>query len=123
MSTTPPPFPTRDQLRAQRRMMKDQARAQRNQWRAQRYQWKAQRQALRRGSILGPLLLIGIGVVVLLIHTGKLPPFLLWEWYGRHWPLLLVAAGVVLLLEWALDLATRGTDANGMRVPVRRGLG
>ena len=104
-------------------MMKDQMRAQRNQWRAQRYQWKAQRQILRRGSILGPLLLIGIGVVVLLLHTGKLRHDLLWEWYGRHWPLLLVAAGVVLLLEWSLDFVTRRKEVNGLPVPVRRGLG
>ena len=123
MSTIPPPFPTRDQIRAQSRMIKDQARAQRNQWRAQRCQWKAQHQALRRGSILGPLLLIGLGVIILLVHSGKLPHELLWKWYGQHWPLLLIAAGVVLLLEWSIDLLVHRNDANGAPIPVRRGLG
>ncbi len=123
MSTIPPPFPTRDQVRAQRRMIKDQARAQRNQWRAQRWQMKAQRQAMRRGSILGPLLLITIGVLILLVHSGKLPHEVLWKWYGQHWPLLFIVAGVILLLEWSIDLLLHRRDVNGNIMPVRRGLG
>ena len=116
MSTLPPPYPSRDQIRAQRQMMK-------NQMRAQRYQWRAQRRALRRGSILGPVILIGVGIVALMVRMGRIPAYYFWEWYGHWWPLLLVIAGVVLLLEWALDQFIQPRDANGVPLPVGRGIG
>jgi DUF4097 and DUF4098 domain-containing protein YvlB len=73
--------------------------------RAQLDQLRFQRRSLRRGSILGPVLLIAVGIVFLLIQTGHLPQQLFWDWYGRRWPLLLVAAGIILLIEWAIDQA------------------
>jgi DUF4097 and DUF4098 domain-containing protein YvlB len=32
------------------------------------------------------------------------------EWYGRWWPAVLIAAGVVLLLEWAIDQRESAAD-------------
>jgi DUF4097 and DUF4098 domain-containing protein YvlB len=58
---------------------------------------------MRRGSVVGPILLIAIGIVFLLIETGHLDHMRFWDWYGHWWPLLLVIAGVVVLAEWILD--------------------
>lgn len=82
----------------------------RAQWKAQRAQWKAQAKAQRaafraryrmysRGSLVGPLLLIGIGVVALLMTLHRIDAAYFWAWYGHWWPLILVGAGVVLLIE------------------------
>jgi hypothetical protein len=88
-------------------MLKDQARAQRDMFRAQREAYRYQMRGLRRSSILGPLVLITIGVIFLLIQTGHLQSYRFWVWYGRFWPLLLVGAGVIMLLEWAFDQYTQ----------------
>jgi DUF4097 and DUF4098 domain-containing protein YvlB len=64
-----------------------------------RYQMRSQ----RRGSILAPVLLITIGVLFLLLQTGRVDRANFWNWYGQWWPLLMVAAGLVVLAEWALD--------------------
>jgi DUF4097 and DUF4098 domain-containing protein YvlB len=37
------------------------------------------------------------------MQSGKLDHDRFWAWYGHWWPLILVGAGVVVLLEWALD--------------------
>jgi DUF4097 and DUF4098 domain-containing protein YvlB len=47
--------------------------------------------------------LVGVGVVALLIETGKLPSYMFWSWWGHWWPLLLIAIGVLLLIEYFLD--------------------
>ena len=82
-------------------------------WRAQRDAWKAQRYAWRAGyraygahvpSIVGPLILIAIGVVWLLIYSGRLAADHFWGWYAHWWPLVLIVAGLALLGEWVLDL-------------------
>jgi len=101
--STPPPPPSGWDPRTQRRYWRDQARAQRAAVRAQAAQWRYQMRAMRRGSILAPLLLIMIGVIFLLIQTGKIDRVHFWNWYGQWWPLLLVGAGLVVLAEWALD--------------------
>jgi DUF4097 and DUF4098 domain-containing protein YvlB len=93
-------------------------------WRAQRDAMKAQRYAAKAGyyggvyvphapSIVGPIILIGVGVVAFLIVTGRIAANGFWTWYAHWWPLLLIGAGLALLAEWAID-ATR-------KVPVRRG--
>jgi DUF4097 and DUF4098 domain-containing protein YvlB len=92
----PPGHPYGNDWKYQRRVLKQQARAQRD---AYRYQMRG----MRRSSILGPLLLVTIGILFLLQQSGHLEKHHLWVWYGHFWPLLLVAAGVVLLLEWAFD--------------------
>jgi DUF4097 and DUF4098 domain-containing protein YvlB len=111
MASVPPPYPPpgydprayRQAARDQARAVRDQVRAQRDAYKAQAYQWKFQMRGARRGSVLGPLLLILTGLVFLLLETGRLSHDAFWGWYGRWWPFLLVAAGVILLLEWGLD--------------------
>ena len=106
---TPPPGPPYggppygNDWKYQRRILKDQARAQRDMLRAQRDAYRYQTRSLRRSSILGPIVLITMGIVFLLVQTGRLEGHRLWDWYGRFWPSLLVGAGVILLLEWAYD--------------------
>jgi DUF4097 and DUF4098 domain-containing protein YvlB len=92
-------------------------------WRAQRDAWKAQHYAYKAGyagaygprvpSVVGPIILVGIGIVALLVATGHIGAADFWTWYARWWPLLLIGAGLALLGEWALDLRRE--------VPVRRG--
>ncbi len=103
----PPPPPPGYDPQAQRRYQRDrfraQMRAQRDAIRAQRQQVRYQMRGMRRGSVLGPLLLITVGVLFLLVETSRLNLSRFWEWYGHWWPMLLVAAGIVLLAEWTFD--------------------
>ncbi len=98
----------RDAWKAQRRSMKMQARMQRDQARMQM-------RAMRRRSIVGPLFLLALGIVFLLAQMGRLSWAQAVDWYGYWWPLVLVAAGVVLLAEWAIDQRPRadGTPYRG----------
>jgi DUF4097 and DUF4098 domain-containing protein YvlB len=93
-------------------------------WRAQRDAMKAQRYAAKAGyyggvytprvpSIVGPLILIGVGVIAFLIVTGHIDAPDFWTWYAHWWPLLLIGAGLALLGEWAIDSRSK--------TPVRRG--
>jgi DUF4097 and DUF4098 domain-containing protein YvlB len=124
MSSYPPPGPPyRGDWRLQRRLYRDQARAQRDLYRAQM-------RANRRSSIVGPLLVIAIGVVFLLVQTGRLQSVRLWDWYGKWWPTLLIGLGVILLLEWTVDqwLTRRSAhdiaaDPNYRLTPPRRVIG
>ncbi|MEZ4729788.1 MAG: DUF5668 domain-containing protein [Caldilineaceae bacterium] len=50
-----------------------------------------------RASLFGPIILIGLGVLLLLSNLGVLN-LNLWELVFRFWPLFLVAAGLDLLL-------------------------
>jgi len=112
MGNYPPPYPPPgtpggppygNDWKYQRQVLKEQARAQRDVLRAQRDAYRYQARSLRRSSILGPLVLITIGVLFLLVQTGHLQGYRLWDWYARFWPFLLVGAGVIMLLEWAFD--------------------
>lgn len=51
----------------------------------------------RRGGLVGPMILIGLGVVFLLNNLGYLP-WSVWATLLRLWPVLLVAAGLDLLI-------------------------
>jgi hypothetical protein len=129
MASYPPPYPPPPygvDPRQQRRMLKDQVRAQRDAYKAQRNFYKQQQRgalmqarAMRRGSILGPLIVVALGVVLLLIRLGNIPFASFAAWYGRWWPLLFVAAGLVLVAEWAFDQTTQ----SGQPQYVRRGAG
>jgi len=99
----PPGYDPRDQRRFQRDQFRAQMRAQRDAMRAQRDQVRFHMRSLRRGSALGPILLIATGIVFLLLETGRLDHERFWEWYGHWWPMLLVGAGVLVLAEWVLD--------------------
>jgi len=116
----PPPYTPYDpktQWRVYREQQKAAWRAQRDAWKAQQHAWKA---GYRGGvyvphvpSIVGPILLVGFGVVALLVVTGHIASGEFWAWYAHWWPLLLIGAGLALLGEWALDMRRE--------VPVRRG--
>ncbi len=116
----PPVPPPGYDPRAQRRYLRDQALAQRAAFRAPLQQMRFQMRGMRRGSVLGPILLIALGVVFLLIQTGHLDHSRFWGWYGHWWPLLLVAAGIVVLAEWALD---QHLMSDPERPPYRRSIG
>src|SRR5215469_9760265 len=128
MANYPPPYPPPpppagppygNDWRYQRRILKQQARMQRDMLRAQRDAYRYQMRAYRRSSILGPLLMIAIGIIFLLIQTGKISARYFWEWYGHWWPMLLVIAGIIVLCEWAFDQYFHSGDA----IPRRRSVG
>lgn len=112
----PPPYDPRTQWRVYREQQRAAWRAQRDAMKAQSHAWKAGYVGAygpRVPSIVGPVILIGVGVVALTIYTGHISASDFWAWYGRWWPLLLIGAGLALLGEWALDLKRE--------TPVRRG--
>jgi hypothetical protein len=84
-------------------MAKAQARAMQAQARAQRAQFRMQRRSMQRRSIMGPLVLLALGVVLLLEQTGGVSWANSLEWYARWWPAVLIIAGVILFFEWLLD--------------------
>jgi DUF4097 and DUF4098 domain-containing protein YvlB len=106
----PPPYGSYDpktQWRVYREQQRAAWRAQRDAWKAQRYAWKAGvvgAYGPRVPSMVGPVILVGIGVVALLVYSGHIAVSDFWSWYGRWWPLLLIGAGLAMLGEWALDL-------------------
>ncbi len=105
MASYPPPFS--NDPRTQRQYLRDQARLQRIQLRG-----------MRRTSVIGPVLLITVGVIFLLVQIGRLPATALWFWFARWWPLLLVLFGFIRLFEWLLDQRARA-NANGTLTPQR----
>ncbi|MDE3201986.1 MAG: DUF4097 family beta strand repeat protein [Acidobacteriota bacterium] len=113
-----PPYDPRTQWRIYREQQRAAWRAQRDAWKAQRYAWKAQATGPygpRVPSVVGPIILIAIGIIGLLIYTGRMSWANAAMWYGKWWPLLLIAAGLAMLAEWAIDLkrATPVRRSNG----------
>jgi hypothetical protein len=130
MAGYPPPYPPPyggpqgpGDWKYQQRVQREQAKAMRYQIRAQRDAYKAQYRGFRRGSIAGPMLLIGLGVVFLMVQTGHLPYLAFWGWYGRWWPLLFIGVGTIVLIEWIVDYAFHNADGTQDRPYVRRGIG
>ena len=118
-SGTPFGLDPRQQARFVRQQMKSQERAQKMAYRAQRDLYRQQTRAMRRTSLLGPILIVAVGVILLLVRVGKLPFYEFESWYGHWWPLLFVAAGIILALEWSFDQYSSHSG-----VPfVRRGIG
>ncbi len=109
MAASPPPYsppsPPNDprQQKAYWRAQKDALRGQRDYWRSQRRDQRYYWRSMHRSSIVGPILILVVGVVALLIETGKLSNSVFWEWFVRWWPLLFVLVGAASLLEWFLD--------------------
>ncbi len=110
------------QMQQDKAMRKAQAAAWRDQARAQRQQWKMYWRGQRRTSLIGPILLIAVGIVFFLIHTGRISPFAFFGWYSHWWPLLLIAVGALRLGEWAIDRARQPADAPMMRYSVGGGV-
>lgn len=54
----------------------------------------------RRRSLFGPLLIAGIGVVILLCNLGVISYHNAGWWFSRYWPLLLIFWGVVKFAEY-----------------------
>src|SRR5215469_632162 len=111
-----PPYDPHTQWRVYREQQRATWRAQRDAWRAQRHAWKAGvsgAYAPRVPSVIGPLILVAIGVIALLMYSGHVDAAQFWDWYGRWWPLALILAGLAMLGEWAIDLRAK--------TPVRRG--
>ena len=108
MAAQPPPYPPpsqdpREQQKAYWRAQKDALRGQRDYWKAQRRDQRYYWRAMHRPSIVGPIVLLGVGVIALLVTSGKLSAPYFWDWFLRWWPLVLVGIGLVSLLEWFLD--------------------
>jgi len=99
MATIPPPIPPQEAARRAREAWRAQAAAQKAQFRAQKQYWRA----MRRPSITGPFVLILIGVMALLLLTGKINSSTFWIAYQHWWPLLFIVVGLGMLLEWFLD--------------------
>jgi hypothetical protein len=111
--TPPPYYDPKTQWRIYREQQKAAWRAQRDAMRAQRHAWKMQHgYGPRVPSLVGPVILISVGIIALLIMSGHLAAGSFWAWYGRWWPLLLIIAGMGLLAEWAIDMRRQ--------TPVRR---
>ncbi len=103
----PPPYDPKMQWRAYREQQRAAWRAQRDAWRAQRHAWKANYVGAygpRVPSVVGPVILICVGVIALLLVTGHIDANSFSAWYGSWWPLLLIVAGLALLAEWMLDM-------------------
>lgn len=122
MSTPPPNFgytqatstpPDRRVLRAQQQAAKVQARLGRDQARRQM-------RALQRRSVAGPLLLVTLGVLLLLLQSGRLQWSSVLTWLSLWWPAILIGTGLLLILEWVLD---NRISANGGIPAPRRVLG
>ena len=116
----------RDQQRAvdhqSRAAQKAQAAAWKAQAKAQRDQWKMYWHGQRRTSIVGPLLLISVGLIFFLIHSGRVSAVGFYNWYGHWWPLLLIAVGLLRLAEWAIDRSRAPQDAPPMRYTMGGGV-
>jgi Putative adhesin/Domain of unknown function (DUF5668) len=108
-----PPYPPygspygpsqRDYWRFQKEQNKAAWKAQRNAWKAQRDLARAQSRAMRVPSVTGPIVLIAIGIIALLLMTGRIDADIFWGLIEKWWPLLIIGLGLVALAEWAIDL-------------------
>ena len=115
----PPPYDPHTQWRVYREQQRAAWRAQRDAWKAQQHAWKAgygNAYGPRVPSVVGPIILVAIGIVGVLLYSGRIAPGEFWGWYGHWWPLLLIAAGLAMLGEWALDLRRDHAGAPRRRV-------
>jgi DUF4097 and DUF4098 domain-containing protein YvlB len=106
MGSAPPPYSPQD-ARWQARQMKDAARAQRDQYkaqlRAQKEYYKACWRGARRPTFVGPIVLLTIGIIALLLATGRMDAVEFWGWYAKWWPMLLIGLGGLLLAEYFIE--------------------
>jgi DUF4097 and DUF4098 domain-containing protein YvlB len=103
MAANPPPYPPPYSERDLRRQARDFARAQRDQARAQRQYWRYWYGGYRRSSIVGPCILLAVGIIALMVETGRLNGPQFWSWYAHWWPVLLIGIGLVSLAEYFWD--------------------
>ena len=89
---SPPPYDPHTQWRVYREQQKAAWRAQRDAWRAQQHAWKAGTMGPygpRVPSVVGPIILVAIGIVGVLIYSGRIAPS---ELLDVVWPLVAVVA-------------------------------
>jgi DUF4097 and DUF4098 domain-containing protein YvlB len=101
--STPPYQDPRWQAKQARWAAKAARRQAKAQWHAQRQYYRSYWRGWRRPTFVGPIILLAIGILALLMETGRLDPPEFWGWYGHWWPLLLIGLGGVLLIEYLLD--------------------
>jgi DUF4097 and DUF4098 domain-containing protein YvlB len=108
--STPPFNPQDARWQAKQARWADKAarRQAKAQWHAQRQYYRSYWRGWRRPTFVGPVVLVGIGVIALLMETGRLDPTDFWGWYAHWWPLLLIGLGGVLLVEYLLDWSRPG---------------
>lgn len=56
----------------------------------------------RPRSIFGPLILVGIGILLLLATTGRISMHSIWWWFVHYWPAILILWGIAKLAEYIL---------------------
>ncbi len=116
----------RDAQRAAQNQSRAARRAQDAAWKAQnrtqREQWKLYLRSQRRTSVVGPLLLIALGMVFYLVHSGRVELLRFFAWYAHWWPVLLIVIGLLRLAEWAFDRARQPTGAPPLRYSVGGGV-
>jgi DUF4097 and DUF4098 domain-containing protein YvlB len=95
MAAPPPPYNPRDA----RQQWRDWQRAQKEAARSRRFYWRY----YHRPSIAGPVILLSVGIIALLIETGRMSAARFWSWYAQWWPMLLIGIGLILLLEYFID--------------------
>jgi hypothetical protein len=66
-----------------------------------------------RRSLSGPIVLIAIGIVFLLGTMGVLDWHNLGHWFAHYWPVLLIVAGVIKLIEYQ-QAQRQGTRPSGL---------
>ena len=101
-----PPFSPQDarwQAKQARWAAKAARRQAKAQWHAQRMYYRNYWRGWRRPTFVGPVILMGIGLIALLMETGQLDPGQFWGWYSHWWPVLLIGLGGLLLVEYLLD--------------------
>lgn len=66
-----------------------------------------------RRSLSGPIILISIGIVFLLGTMGVLNWARLGHWFAHYWPVILIVAGIIKLIEYQ-TAQREGTRASGL---------
>ena len=66
-----------------------------------------------RRSFSGPIVLIGLGILFLLGTMGMLDWRNLGHWFAHYWPVLLIIAGMIKLIEYQ-QAQREGTRASGI---------
>jgi len=56
----------------------------------------------RARSLVGPVILIALGVFFMLATMGRISPRIFWTWFARYWPVFLILWGMVRLVEYMI---------------------
>jgi Putative adhesin/Domain of unknown function (DUF5668) len=56
----------------------------------------------RPRSVFGPIMLVAIGIVLLLVTTGRIAIHSIFSWFPHYWPVILIVWGIAKLAEYIL---------------------